>query len=57
MVGEGPAECVLVDAQKGDTLKMGENGQQWQESQRLQAEKTGKCPLDLAVKSCHSSLT
>jgi hypothetical protein len=57
VVGEGPAECVLVDAQKGDTLKMGENGQRWQESQRLQAEKTGKCPLDLAVKSCHSNFT
>ena len=57
MVGEGPEECVLVDVKKGDTLKMVENGQRWKESQRLQVEKTGKCPLELAVESCHRNFT
>lgn len=57
MVEEGPEECVLVDAKQSDTLKMVEDGQRWKESQRLQVEKTGKCPLELAVESCHSNFT
>lgn len=37
--GEGPEECVIVDAEKVEILKVIKNGQWWQPSRWIQVRK------------------
>lgn len=47
----------LVDAKKVDTLKMVENGQWWQMSQRIQVRKDYKMASGFGSESCYSNFT